>query len=239
MEGTMPPEEGSKRPQPPQTPSEETDKEAQAPRSRGKGDRPARPRAKPTAAAGRKEPAAVQGKKTEPTPADIEAEATAAETATATEGESEMAMPAGATPRAVEADVGAPEGAGPPLDFTVSDVWVRQEGRPAVRIAALGPDEAFTLRVQFRLQGPRARALTMHKSPFDARVYAEDLTTGARTLLAIDSASLVEGKLDYAIEMPAPGLSSGRHRLLTLVTIHAPINMIDHRYGPVLNVTSE
>lgn len=233
----MPPEEGSKRRQPPQTPVEEADTEAQAPRSRAKGDRPARPRGKPTPAPGRKEPAAVQGKKTEPTPADIEA--TAAETATATEGEGGTAMAAGATPRPVEADVGAPEGAEPPLDLTVSDVWVRQEGLPAVRIAALGPGEAFTLQVYFRLEGPRARALTMHKSPFDTRVYAENLTTGARRLLAIDSASLMEGKLDYAIEMPAPGLSSGRHRLLTLVTIHAPINMIDHRYGPVLNVASE
>ncbi len=232
----MPPEEGPKRPQPPQTRSEEANKEAQAPQSRAKRDRPARPRAKPTPAAGRKEPAAVQGKETEPTRADIEAEATPAETATATEGESGTATPAGATPRPVEADVGAPEGAEPALDFTVSDVWVRQEGRPAARIAALDQDETFTLQVHFRLQGPRARALTMHKSPFDARVYVEDLTTGARRLLAVDSASLVEGKLDYAIEMPAPGLSSGQHRLLTLVTIHAPINMIEHRRGPVLQV---
>jgi hypothetical protein len=229
----MPPEEDSTRPQPPQTPPEETDEEAQAPRSRAKGDRPARPRGRRTPATGRKEPAAGRG--TEPGPAqpDIEAEAVAV-----TEGEGGTSVPAGATPRPVEADVGAPEDTASPLDFTVSDVSLRREGGPAARIAALDPNEAFTLHVQFRLQGPRASALTRHKSPFDARVYAEDLATGARRLLAVDSASLVEGKLDYAIDMPAPGLSSGQHRLLTLVTIHAPINMIDHHRGPVLIVAN-
>jgi hypothetical protein len=45
--------------------------------------------------------------------------------------------------------------------------------------------------------------------------------------------------VDYAIEMPASGLASGQHRLLTLVAIHAPINMVEHRRGPVLNITSE
>jgi hypothetical protein len=235
----MPPEEGSKRRQPPRTPSEEADTEAGAPQSRAKGDRPARRRAAPTPAAGRKEPAAGQGNETEPTRADIEAETTPAEAGTATESESGTAAPAGATPRPVEADVGAPGGAGPPVDFTVSDVWVRQEGPAAVRTAALDPNQAFTLQVHFRLQGPNARALTTHKSPFDARVYAEELTTGARKLLAVDSSSLEEGKLDYAIEMPAPGLSSGQHRLLTLVAIHAPINMIDHHRGPVLDVFQE
>jgi hypothetical protein len=224
----MPPEEGSKRTQPP-GPSEEADKEAKAPRTRAQGNQRGRRRTKPRQAADRKDQAAVQGKETEP---GIEAEPTEAEALTVTEGESETAIPEGMTPRPVE----APESAGPPLDFTVSDVRVRQPGPAAARVAALDPNEAFTLEVHFRLQGPRARALTMRKSSFDARVYAEDLTTGARRLLAIDSASLVEGKLDYAIEIPAPGLSSGQHRLLTLVTIHAPINMIDHRAGPVLDV---
>ena len=233
----MPPEEGSKRTQPP-GPSKEADKEAEAPRSRAKGDQRPRRRTKPTRAADRKDLAAVQAEDAKSAQADVEAEVALATAITASEGEGGQAPLAGAMPRPVEADVGAPEAAGSQLDLTVSDVRVLHEGAVAAW-AALRPKEAFTLQVHFRLQGANARTLTSNKSPFDARVYAEDLTTGGRRLLAIDSASLVEDKLDYAIEMPAPGLSSGQHRLLTLVAIHAPINMVEHRRGPVLNIAHE
>jgi hypothetical protein len=225
----MPPEEGSKRTRRP-GPSEEADKEAKAPRSRAKGDQRPRRRTKPTPA--------VQAEDAKSAQADVDAEATLATAVTATEGGGGQAPLAGAMPRPVEADGGAPEAAGPQLDLTVSDVRVLHEGAVAAW-AALRPKEAFTLQVHFRLRGANARTLTSNKSPFDARVYAEDLTTGGRRLLAIDSASLVEDKLDYAIEMPAPGLSSGQHRLLTLVAIHAPINMVEHRRGPVLNIAHE
>ena len=233
----MPPEEGSKRTRRP-GPSDEADREAEAPRSRAKGDQRARRRTKPRPAADRKDLTAVQAEDAKSAQADVEAEATPATAVTATEGEGGQATLAGAAPRPVEAGVGAPEAAGPQLDLTVSDVRVLHEGAAAAW-AALRPKEAFTLQVHFRLRGTNARTLTSHKSPFDARVYAEDLNTGTRKLLAVDSASLVEDKVDYAIEMPASGLASGQHRLLTLVAIHAPINMVEHRRGPVLNIAYE
>jgi hypothetical protein len=234
----MPPEEGSKRTQPP-GPSEEADREAKAPRSRAKGDQRPRRKTKPTPAADRKDLTAVQAEDTKSAQADVEAEATPATAVTATKSKGGQAPLAGATPRPVEAGIGAPEAAWPQLGLTVSDVRVLHEGAAAAWAAAFRPKEAFTLQVHFRLRGTNARTLTSHKSPFDARVYAEDLNTGTRKLLAVDSANLVEDKVDYAIEMPASGLASGQHRLLTLVAIHAPINMVEHRRGPVLNITYE
>jgi hypothetical protein len=225
----LPSENAPERQPPSRTPSGEADKDPQAPQ------RPA----EPTTTAGRTESAAAQQRETGSSRDDIKAPEGRAKTATVTDGESEPAIPVGETPRRDEAEVRTPDPEEPPPAVTISDVWVRQEGLPPARLAAIEPHTKFTVQIHFRLQGPRARALTMHKSPFEARVYAEDLTTGARRLLAVESASLVESRLDYQVEMPSSGLSSGQHRLLTLVAIHTPINMIDHHYGPLLSVAAE
>jgi hypothetical protein len=128
---------------------------------------------------------------------------------------------------------------GPPRPvtrLTVSDVRVFRMGAPGVAALLLSTDEAFLVQVRFQLQGQKAPSLTAQESSFEIRVYAREVTRGTSTLLTTHRANLVRDVLEYTPQMQAPRLSRGLHRLVTLVTLDAPLRMTGHRDGPIVHV---
>lgn len=138
-------------------------------------------------------------------------------------------------PPPVGVEAPTPEPLEPAISLTVSDVQVSRVGVPGVTALVLNPDEAFVVQARFRLS-PEALPLTAQESAFQVQVLARELTSGTPTLLAIPKESLVRNVLEYPVEVEVPGLSPGLYRLLTLVTLHAPINMLDHYEGPIVRV---
>jgi len=119
---------------------------------------------------------------------------------------------------------------------TVSDVRVFRMGAPGLAALVLSPDEAFVVQVRFQLQGQEALSLTAQESSFEIRVYAREVTRGTSTLLTTHRANLVRDVLEYTPQMQVPRLSLGLYHLVTLVTLHAPINVAGHHEGPIVHV---
>ncbi len=124
----------------------------------------------------------------------------------------------------------------PAVGLAVSDVEVFHPGVPDLMALALNSAEAFVVQVRFELQGPQALALTTQISPFEIRIYAHELTSGASTLLTTYSGNLVENVVEYTTQTQALGLSPGLYRLITLVTLHAPAKMVGHHEGPIVHI---
>jgi len=146
----------------------------------------------------------------------------------------EPTIPPARPPAEVEAPT--PEPLEPAVSLTVSDVQVFRAGVPNVAALVLNPDEAFVVQARFRLS-PEALSLTAQESAFQVRVLARELTSGTSTLLATHKGSLARDVLEYPVKTQAPGLSPGLYRLLTLVRLQAPINMLGHYERPIIRVT--
>jgi hypothetical protein len=101
-----------------------------------------------------------------------------------------------------------------------------------------GPEQAFVVQARFQLQGQEASALTTQGSSFEIKVYANTITGGTPGLLTTYNANLVEDVLDYTAQMRAPGLSPGLYRLITLVTLRGPVNMVGYHEGPIVEVAA-
>jgi hypothetical protein len=100
----------------------------------------------------------------------------------------------------------------------------------------LDPSQAFVVQARFQLQGAEAPSLTAQASSYEMQVYAHEVTSGASRLLASYKANLVENVLEYTPQTQAPGLSPGLYRLVTLVRLQAPSNVMGHHEGPVVHV---
>ena len=68
------------------------------------------------------------------------------------------------------------------------------------------------------------------------KVYVREVTSGKYILLTTYRANLAENVLEYTAQMQVPGLPSGLYRLVTLVTLPAPINMGSQYKGPIVDV---
>jgi hypothetical protein len=139
-------------------------------------------------------------------------------------------------PPPARAEAPTPEPLEPAISLVVSDVRVFRTGVPDVAALVLNPDEAFVIQARFRL-GPEALSLTAQESAFQVRVLARELTSGTSTPLATDKGGLARDVLEYPVKMQALGLSPGLYRLLTLVTLRAPVNLLGHYEGPIIHVT--
>jgi hypothetical protein len=130
-----------------------------------------------------------------------------------------------------------PESLEPAISVTVSDVWVSRAQAPGVAALILNSGESFVVQTCFRL-GPEALSLTAQESAFQTEVLATELTSGKSILLATPKGKLTRDVLEYPVTMRAPGLPPGLYRLLTLVTLQPPINMLGHYEGPIIRVTA-
>jgi hypothetical protein len=147
-------------------------------------------------------------------------------------------------PASVETDQGqgaeaaASEQGDVALGPSVLDVRLLREGRPDVAALSVGLDENLAVRVRFVLRGADAHGLAAEESRFEVRVYAEDVTSGARSDVASHTAKLVDGSQEYEVEMQASALPTGLYRLVTVVALEAPVKAIEYHQGPVVNVTA-
>jgi hypothetical protein len=133
------------------------------------------------------------------------------------------------------AETPAPKRLGPASGPTISDVRVFRAGTPGAAVFILSSDEAFVLQASFHL-GAEVIPLTAQKPPFEMRIYAYEMTSGKPTLLSTHQGNLVEDVLDYAPETQVPGLPLGLYRLITLVTLQAPVTMVGCHEGPIVQV---
>jgi hypothetical protein len=125
------------------------------------------------------------------------------------------------------------------LGPNVLDVRLLREGRPQVAALSVGLHETAIVQVRFVLRGADAHGLAAEESPFQVRVYAEDVTSGARSDVASHNAHLAKGSLEYELRMPALVLPMGLYRLVTVVSLEGPVRAIDYHEGPIVTVTSE
>jgi hypothetical protein len=100
----------------------------------------------------------------------------------------------------------------------------------------VGPEEAFAINVRFELREPPARSLIEGEAPFQVRVFAEEITSGARVPLAAYAANLVKDRSEYEVEMPAAGVRSGVYRLVAVVALDTPVRTIGYHDQAILNV---
>jgi hypothetical protein len=147
----------------------------------------------------------------------------------------EPAIPLLAPP--VKAEAPAPEPPVPTFGLVVSDVQVFRTGVAGLADLVLNPDEAFIVQARFRLHGREAPSLAARRSAYELKVYAREVTSGTCTLLTTYRASLAENVSEYTAQMHVPGLSPGFYRLITLVTLPAPINMGSQYEGPIVDVS--
>jgi hypothetical protein len=139
------------------------------------------------------------------------------------------------TPPPTRAETPALKRLGPASGPTISDVRVFRAGTPGVAVFVLSSDEAFVLQASFHL-GAEVIPLTAQKPPFEMRIYAYEMTSGKPTLLSTHQGNLVEDALDYAPETQVPGLPLGLYRLITMVTLQAPVTMVGCHEGPIVQV---
>jgi hypothetical protein len=139
------------------------------------------------------------------------------------------------TPPPARAETPAPKRLGPASGSIISGVRVFRAGTPGAAVFVLSSDEAFVLQASFHL-GAEVIPLAAQKPPFEMRVYAYEMTSGKPTLLNTHQGTLVEDALDYAPEAQVPGLPPGLYRLITLVTLQAPVTMIGCHEGPIVQV---
>jgi len=125
------------------------------------------------------------------------------------------------------------------LGPSVLDVRLLREGRPHVAALSVDLHESPMVQVRFVLRGADAHRLAAEESPFEVRVYAEDVTSGARSDVASHNANLAKGSLEYEVKMGASVLPMGLYRLVTVVSLEGPVRAIDYHEGPIVTVTSE
>jgi len=120
--------------------------------------------------------------------------------------------------------------------MSVLDVLVLRPGALGVAALTLSPAEAFLVQARFRLQGSEASSITAQESSYEIKVFAREETSRKSRLLNSYVAKLIRDKLEYTDQIEVPGLSPGLYRLLTVVTLKEPINMVDHFERPIINV---
>jgi hypothetical protein len=128
---------------------------------------------------------------------------------------------------------------GPPRlasSLDVSSIQVSRMGSPDMTTLTLTGGEAFMIQAHFQLRGPAAPACTAQGSTFEVKVYANNITSGKRSLLAAHKANLVKDVLDYTAYIEARGLPPGEYHLVTVVTIREPIGMLGYHEGPIVEV---
>jgi hypothetical protein len=140
-----------------------------------------------------------------------------------------------APPLPISAEAPTPE-AHTRAGLTVSDTQVFRKRLPGVTTLRLSPDESFLVQVRFQLEGSEAPALAAEESPFEIKVLAREVISGPSALLATHSGNLVKNVLEYSTQMQVPGLSPGLYRLVTVVTLHAPVNMVGHHERAAIHV---
>jgi hypothetical protein len=121
----------------------------------------------------------------------------------------------------------------PKASLVVSDIRVFRPGEPDLVALTFPSEEPFIVRAHFQLQGLEARSLSARKSTYDIRIYAEEITGATSKLITTRSAALVQDVLEYPASVQVPGLSPGLYRLVTVVTLGAPI-MIGGFYGETI-----
>lgn len=120
--------------------------------------------------------------------------------------------------------------------LTVTDVQVLRAGSSGFTTLMLGAAEAFEVQVHFRLQGSGATPLTRRRAAFEISLYANDLITGTAKLLASHRETLAKDVLEYTSKISIPGLSRDTYRLLTLVTVSAPEQVMGYYEGPIIQI---
>lgn len=125
----------------------------------------------------------------------------------------------------------------PNSSLIVSDVQVFHSEDPDVSTLTLTPEQPFIIQARFILLGPEAQILTAQQSPFDIKVYANDITSGKSTLLTTYSAMLIQDVLRYTTPVEVQGLSHGLYRLFTLVILQRPIKLAGFYGKTIIQVT--
>lgn len=145
-----------------------------------------------------------------------------------------------AEPIPTKAAATKPEPKMPATTLTVSNVQVFRPEVPDVPALFLTKDKAFSIQVRFQLVGPEALSITAEKAPFEVRVYTGEASHGGSSLLKTYRANLAKDELEYLAQMQVtPGLSTGVHRLFTLVALYEPVKMINHYEGPIIKVSEK
>jgi len=124
----------------------------------------------------------------------------------------------------------------PTTGLAISNVQTFRMGDPGLATLTLSPQEAFMVQASFRLQDPEASSLAAKETLYEIKLYANDVNRGKSLLMTTYRENLVKGVLEYTTQLQVTGLSLGLYRLLTLVTLQAPINMAGYYEGPVVEV---
>lgn len=110
----------------------------------------------------------------------------------------------------------------PKSNLMIPELQVLHLGDPDHMTSVLTPEEPFSIKARFLLQGADAHLLTTHGSSFELKLYANEVTTGRSKLLITYRAKLIQDVLEYTAHLEVPGLPPGLHRLFTMVTLNAP-----------------
>jgi hypothetical protein len=129
-----------------------------------------------------------------------------------------------------------PEPSIPSAPLAVSDVQGLRKGAPGIRALLFDADESFAVQARFKLGGAEATRRTTQESAFQVLVYARNVTGGSSIELTSHKGNLRKDAWEYQVEMRAPGLAPGLYRLLTLVTIGEPADILAHYDGPIIRV---
>jgi hypothetical protein len=136
-------------------------------------------------------------------------------------------------PVAVESSV-APEA------LTISDVQIYRAGVRGGADFTLGPGEAFTVKVRFRLLDEKLISLAAQKPAYQLQLYTNEITSGTSKQCETESETkprhLVPDQVEYEPKITVSGLSPGIHRLITVVTLQLPGTMLGHYDGPLIRV---
>jgi hypothetical protein len=130
-----------------------------------------------------------------------------------------------------------PKPLGSASSLFISNVQLVHIEAPSSASFVFNPTNPFTVTLRFQLQGVHARALAALESPYEMRVFANELPSGKSKLLANFRGNLAYDVLDYTAQANIPGLYPGTYRLLTLVALQAPINLLAHHEGPIIEVS--
>ena len=120
--------------------------------------------------------------------------------------------------------------------LAISEVQVFRPHFPDKAVAHVDPDEPFVMQADFQLQSSDAESLAMQHLAFEMKIYAHEVTSGRSTLIGQYRQELMKDVLQYSPQVEASGLSSGIYRLVTLITVPAPINIGGYHEGPILRV---
>lgn len=118
----------------------------------------------------------------------------------------------------------------------IAEVRASRAGERSNTILRLEPGEAFEVNVRFWMRDEDLISLTPQGPDYQVRIYAIEVTSGISRPLATHPGHLSPDRTYYDPLIAVPGLPPGVHRLLTVVTVQLPGEMLDRYDGPLIRV---